>query len=213
MANITITVQSLLNTAVYDSYTIDDGQTIDQLKTAVNSARGFDSSWYNIVLNQHVVSGSATLASLGIVTGTVLRTANVIDRLATKELRQRAKLDLSELDRTAGGNPRSTYDITELPTQYSGNNIVDNPQPAGLILGRPWTTGSVTALFVSLAAEAEIIVDDTTGISPGMIVTGTGFTSETVTVVAVNSSTSLTLSIIAPDPVPAPGTVLTFTNP
>jgi hypothetical protein len=138
VANITITVQSLLNTAVYNSYTIDNGQTIDQLKTAVNSARGFNSSWYNIVLNEHVVSGSATLASLGIVSGTRLRTANVIDRLATKELRQKAKLDLSELDRTADGNPRSTYDITELPTQYSGNNIVDNPQPNGLILGRPW---------------------------------------------------------------------------
>lgn len=138
MANITITVQSLLNTAVYNSYTIDNGQTIDQLKTAVNSAQGFDSSWYNIVLDQHVVSGSATLASLDIVSGTRLRTANVIDRLATKELKQKAKLDLSELDRAADGNPRSTYDITELPTQYSGNNIVDNPQPAGLILGRPW---------------------------------------------------------------------------
>lgn len=138
MANITITVQSLLNTAVYDSYTIDNGQTVNQLKAAINSARGFDSSWFDIVLNQHVVSGSATLSSLGIVTGTVLRTANVIDRLATKELRQRAKLDLSELDRAAGGNPRSTYDITELPTQYSNNNIVDNPQPDGLIPGRPW---------------------------------------------------------------------------
>lgn len=138
MADITITVQSLLNTAVYNSYTIDNGQTIDQLKTAVNSAQGFDSSWYNIVLDQHVVSGSATLASLGIVSGTRLRTANIIDRLATKELKQKAKLDLSELDRAADGNPRSTYDITELPTQYSGNNIVDNPQPAGLILGRPW---------------------------------------------------------------------------
>ncbi len=138
MANITITVQSLLNTAVYNSYTIDNGQTVDQLKTAINSARGFDSSWYNIVLDQHVVSGSATLASLGIVSGTRLRTANVIDRLATKELKQRAKLNLSELDRAADGNPRSTYDITELPTQYSGNNIVDNPQPNGLILGRPW---------------------------------------------------------------------------
>jgi hypothetical protein len=138
VANITITVQSLLNTAVYNSYTIDNGQTINQLKTAINSARGFNSSWYNIVLNQQVVSGTATLASLGIVTGTVLRTANVIDRLATKELRQKAKLDLSELDRAADGNPRSTYDITELPTQYSGNNIVDNPQPDGLILGRPW---------------------------------------------------------------------------
>lgn len=139
MANITITVQSLLNTAIYDSYTIDNGQTINQLKTAINSVRGFNSAWYNIVLDQHVVAGTATLASLGIVTGTVLRTANIIDRLATKELKQKAKLDLSQLDRAADGNPRATYDITELPTQYSGNNIVDNPQPNGLILGRPWS--------------------------------------------------------------------------
>ena len=138
MANITITVQSLLNTAVYNSYTIDNGQTINQLKTAINSARGFDSSWYNIVLNEHVVSGSATLVSLGIVTGTILRTANIIDRLATKELRQKAKLDLSALDRAADGNPRSTYDITELPTQYNNNAIVDNPNLSGLIEGRPW---------------------------------------------------------------------------
>lgn len=92
--------------------------------------------------------------------------------------------------------------------QITGVNMT-----GGLMLSRPRTTGAVTALFVSLIAEAEIRVDDTTGISPGMIVTGTGFTSETVTVVAVNSSISLTLSIIAPDPVPAPGTVLTFTNP
>ena len=138
MASITITVQSLLNTAVYDSYTIDNGQTVNQLKTAINLATGFDSAWYNIVLNHAVVSGTATLVSLGIVSGTRLRTANVIDRLATKELKQKAKLDLAALDRTAAANPRSTYNITELPTQYSGNNIVDNPQPDGLLLGRPW---------------------------------------------------------------------------
>lgn len=138
MANVTITVQSLLNTAVYDSYTIDNGQTINQLKTAVNAARGFDSSWYDVVLNGSVALGTATLASLGIVTGTQLRTHNKISRLATLELRQKAKLNLAALDRAASGNPRDTYDITELPTQYSGNNIVDNPNPNGLIEGRPW---------------------------------------------------------------------------
>jgi hypothetical protein len=72
--------------------------------------------------------------------------------------------------------------------------------------------GVVTALFVSLGAEFEIRVDDTSGISPGMIMTGADY-SGTVTVVTVISSTSLEMSIIAPDTVPAPGTVLTFTNP
>lgn len=138
MANITITVQSLLNTAVYDSYTIDNAQTINQLKAAINSARGVDSAWYDIVQNQSIVSGTATLASLGVTTGTVLRTHNKISHMATRELRQKAKLDLAALDRTASSNDRSTYDITELPTQYSDNAIYDNPNTGGLTLGRPW---------------------------------------------------------------------------
>lgn len=64
--------------------------------------------------------------------------ANGIAHLATKELKQKAKLDLAASDRAARSNPRSTYDITELPTQYQGNVIVDNPNTGGLLLGRPW---------------------------------------------------------------------------
>ena len=139
MANITITVQSLLNTAVYNSYTIDNAQTINQLKTAVSSARGFDSTWYDIVLNESVASGSATLSSLGIVSGTRLRTHNKIGRLATKELKQKAKLDLAALDRVASGEARTTLTINNLPTKYSGNTIVDNANTGGLVLGRPWS--------------------------------------------------------------------------
>ena len=33
----------------------------------------------------------------------------------------------------------NNYDITELPTQYNGNDITDNPNADGLIEGRPWT--------------------------------------------------------------------------
>jgi hypothetical protein len=139
MAAITISVQSLLNTAVYNTYSVDTTNTITQVKTTINAAESWDSSWYNLVYNNAALTNdSATLASLGISGDVTFRTANVIDRLATKELKQKAKLNLSELDRAAAGNPRATYDITELPTQYSGNNIVDNPQPNGLILGRPW---------------------------------------------------------------------------
>lgn len=138
MANITITVQSLVNTAVYNSYTIDNGQTINQLKTAINSARGYDSTWYDIVLNESVVSGTATLASLSITTGTILRTHNKISRLATKEAKQTAKLALATLDRIASSESRTTLDTTELPTVYSGNAISDNPNVGGLQLGRPW---------------------------------------------------------------------------
>lgn len=33
---------------------------------------------------------------------------------------------------------RNNYDITELPTQYDADSIIDNENPDGLILGRPW---------------------------------------------------------------------------
>ena len=138
MANVTIAVQSLLNTSVYDSYTIDNAQTIDQLKTAINTARSFNSTWYDIVLNGSVASGSATLAILGIVTGTQLRTHNKIGRLATKQAKQAAKLALATLDRIASSESRTTLDTTELPTVYSGNAISDNANVGGLITGRPW---------------------------------------------------------------------------
>ena len=146
MANITITVQSLLNTAVYDSYTIDNGQTINQLKTAINTAQSFDSTWYDIVQNEHIVSGTATLSSLGITTGTQLRTHNKIARLATKELKQIAKLELAKLDRAASSNPRSTYDITELPNPYNDNDVSpdENANTGGLIEGRPWIEQAYT---------------------------------------------------------------------
>ena len=139
MANITITVQSLVNASVYDSYTIDNGQTVNQLKTAVNAARSYDSTWYDIVQNGSVVSGTATLTSLGIISGTALRTHNKIARLATRQLRQEAKLALATLDRIASSETRTTLTINNLPTKYSGNTIVDNPNVGGLVLGRPWS--------------------------------------------------------------------------
>ena len=64
---------------------------------------------------------------------------NGIAQLATKELKQKAKLALAATNRAADGNARSTYDITQLPTQYDDNTVVDNPNAGGLVEGRPWT--------------------------------------------------------------------------
>lgn len=71
---------------------------------------------------------------------------NGISTLATKELKQKAKLNLAQTRRRAGGDTTkpyyrvlNTYVLTMLPTQYSGNNIVDNPNVGGLQQGRPWT--------------------------------------------------------------------------
>jgi hypothetical protein len=73
--------------------------------------------------------------------------ANGISELATKELRQKAKLDLAAAKRAADGNPRATYDITLLPTQYNDNAIIDNPNAGGLVQGRPWIETVSTFTF------------------------------------------------------------------
>ena len=73
--------------------------------------------------------------------------ANGISTLATKELKQKAKLDLAAAKRAAAGNPRATYDLTLLPTQYSDNDIFNNPNPGGLVPGRPWIETVSTFTF------------------------------------------------------------------
>lgn len=57
---------------------------------------------------------------------------------ADKQARQIAKLNLAAINRASVNNPRSSYDIDRLPTKYSTNSIVDNPNEGGLIQGRPW---------------------------------------------------------------------------
>lgn len=72
---------------------------------------------------------------------------NGISELATKELRQKAKLDLAAAKRAADGNTRATYDLTLLPTQYNDDGIVNNPNTGGLVVGRPWIETVSTFTF------------------------------------------------------------------
>ena len=138
MATITIGVQSLLNAAQYDSYTVSDGITVSTLKSTIDSTTGIDASWYVLAFNGVELSDGNTLASYDIVDGSTLNIGNIIRSLTTLQDRQLAKLDLASLNRTAGGNPYDVYDITELPSQYIGNVSTPNPHPTGLLEGRPW---------------------------------------------------------------------------
>jgi hypothetical protein len=72
---------------------------------------------------------------------------NGISTLLTKELRQKAKLDLAAANRAAVGNLRATYDLTLLPTQYNDDGIIDNPNIGGLVQGRPWIETVSTFTF------------------------------------------------------------------
>ena len=90
--------------------------------------------------------------------------ANGISDLSTKELKQVAKLDIAQAKRegrvvadngSISGSidssknyyrDRNQYDLTQLPTQYDGDDFIDNPNTGGLVEGRPWiaTVGSFT---------------------------------------------------------------------
>jgi len=74
---------------------------------------------------------------------------NGISTLATKRERQDAKLLLAGTDRAnrnlvePGRYADTTADATQLPTRYAigdndTNNVVDNANTGGLLLGRPW---------------------------------------------------------------------------
>ena len=72
--------------------------------------------------------------------------ANGISTLATKQLRQEAKLTLAGQDRAArnviqpGRYADTTADLTQLPTRYVDDTVVNNDNIGGLKQGRPWAT-------------------------------------------------------------------------
>ena len=100
--------------------------------------------------------------------------ANGIAWLPTKEERQKAKLDLAAVKRSTDGNPRATYDITQLPTQYNNDDVVNNPNTGGLVTGRPWII--TTAPFTFYEAFGT-----TTAISTTQYVSGNKIYAESST--------------------------------
>ncbi len=157
MASITIGVQSLLNTAVYNSYTLADTATVSTLKNYIYANTSVVASWYSLYFNGTEMANANTLSSYGITSNVQIRSANRIADLPTRQDRQYAKLELSKLDRAASGH-YSVYDITTLPTQFSNNAIVDNANPDGLLLGRPWLG---VELLAAPATLVEAIPADT----------------------------------------------------
>ena len=129
-----------------DSVTVTLGtDTFDNLITSIAADEGLPTEYYTVTLQRNpsisdIVYGDSSTplddASIGMIDGdTVICTPN---QSGTKEYRQKQKLDIAAVTRAADSNPRSTYDITELPTQYSDNGIIDNPNTSGLQPGRPW---------------------------------------------------------------------------
>jgi hypothetical protein len=88
--------------------------------------------------------------------GWSMMSANGIARLPTREARQKAKLDLAATKRATDGNPRATYDITQLPTQFTDDDIFDNPNAEGLIQGRPWINTVTFSFYEAFGTTSAI---------------------------------------------------------
>jgi len=141
MATINITVQSLLNAALYYPYTLDDSTTVGELMNMIQTDAGIDPAWYWLSYNDVQMNNtSATLADYSVVDGSSLRAGNIIAVLDTLQDRQLAKLNLASLNRQASGYANVVYDINLLPSQYIGNVSTPNDHPDGLVLGRPWVS-------------------------------------------------------------------------
>ena len=91
--------------------------------------------------------------------------ANGISTLSTKQLKLEAKLAMATakrqgktvaIDGTISGSVDPTapyyrinnqYDIAQLPTQYDGDDVVDNINTGGLLQGRPWNPDTIITVI------------------------------------------------------------------
>ena len=148
MANIAIKYKGL--TGLLNDLTIDNGQTMAQLRTAIISDEGLDSAYYgrvSIHKNGTVVdstdSSSTTLVNAGIVADDIITVASDRNQ-ATRQKSQEMTLDIAQAKRSIAGQPYTraldTYNVTTLPTRYVGDTVTDNTGDGGnLAAGRPWS--------------------------------------------------------------------------
>jgi hypothetical protein len=133
-------------TSTLGTVTVDlSVDTFDTLITAIAADEGLPTDYYTVTLQRDpsigdIVYGDSSTSlndlSIGMVDGdTVICTPN---QTGSKEDRQIQKLDIAQVNRTRTGRP-DTYDRDDLPTKYTGNAVTDNPNPGGLIDGRPWS--------------------------------------------------------------------------
>jgi len=140
-------------TGIRDDVTVDLATaTLDDLIAAIASDEGLPTDYYTISVYENPAVNSialgdstTTCADAGIVDGDLIICTP--EQIGSKERRQKQKLDIAAVARSADSNPRSTYDITLLPTQYNNNAVINNPNVGGLVVGRPWIETVSTFTF------------------------------------------------------------------
>ena len=84
--------------------------------------------------------------------------ANGISTLPTKEERQKAKLTLAAKKRKVTGR-NDLYDLSKLPTTYSGNTVRNNSNPSGLEATRPWRSDKSWRDYGYSSSSPQLILD------------------------------------------------------
>jgi GLEYA domain len=143
MANINLTYWGL--TGIKDTVTVDEAALVDALITAIATDEGLDTNYYIVSKldepsksSYYYSDSSTTINTIGITNGSVLLCTP--NQTGSKEQRQIQKLEIAAATRSADGNPRFFYDITQLPNPYNDNGVDpdENPNTGGLVQGRPW---------------------------------------------------------------------------
>lgn len=151
MANINIKYKGL--TGLLNDISIDNGQTMAQLRSAIIADEGLQSYYYgrvsihkNGTVRDSTDNSGTTLADAGIVAGDVITVSSERNQ-ATRQKSQEMMLDIAQLKKQAGGDTTksyyralNTYDVTLLPTRYVDDTVTDNTGDGGnLTTSRPWT--------------------------------------------------------------------------
>lgn len=138
-----IYVQSFLNSATRLPIDVSTTTTVDQLKTLVYNAEGVTTTIMSFYFNSVELASTATMAVIGVTTGTYIGSSNTVSALPTKEQRQLAKLELAQLRRRAAGDTTAsyyrvynTYDVNLLADRYVGNDPINVANT--LTEHRPW---------------------------------------------------------------------------
>ena len=187
MANIDIKYKGL--TGIVNDLTIDNGQTMAQLRTAIIADEGLTAGHYGLVsihktgtIVESTGGSSTTLDNAGIVADDIITVATA--RQASKQAYQTMSLDIAQLKRGTAGQPYTRalaeYDITELPAPYKTDTSTSSPNSEGLLAGRPWSASGMTldelVMFLDpfYASSGTTVYDQTTNTNNATLINGTG---------------------------------------
>lgn len=129
-----IFVQSLHFSGKKLTIEVEPSDSVENLKTKIQDAEDIPPDQIVLFFNNTLLVDGTTLSSYsGLIKEVYIQSANNISQLATKQLKQVAKLNLAASKRS------ETYDINRLPTKYNNNALINNANTGGLVTGRPWT--------------------------------------------------------------------------